>query len=187
MEFVCTDPNAQVRAANVLATLTAMQSTPNVAQRMLTRYGLKMEELTEHAFVRLQTWLDMLRDLQSQAGFAAVRRVGRSIIEKAEFPANFTTVESVLRALDGIYYLNHRGDVGHYRVRDQENGRLVIRCETPYPRHFERGLIEGICANPRGNGFKYGVKFEEGPAHSACSCVLTVQRTAEANQALSLA
>ena len=145
MEFVCTDPNAEVRAANITATLVAMQSTPMVAERTLKRYGLRAEDLTPDGFVRVQTWLDMLRDLQSQAGFAALRRVGRNIIERAEFPANFSTVEGVLRALDDIYYMNHRGDVGHYRVREQDNGRLVVRCETPYPRHFERGLIEGTC------------------------------------------
>ena len=49
---------------------------------------------------------------------------------------SFPDVASVLLALDEIYHLNHRGPVGRYQTTKQEDGRIRLVCETPYPAEF---------------------------------------------------
>jgi hypothetical protein len=175
VEFVCADPQATVRAANVRATLDAFRLVPTMGRRIVEKHKLSPAELLPDNFVLVQRWLDALRDIQAEVGPAVVREVGSRIIENADFPPHFATVENVLEALDTIYHLNHRGDVGHYRTSRSTDGGIVVRCETPYPRQFERGLVEGICRHKVAKGQRYGILYEDGPAGSDVTCVLTVR------------
>jgi hypothetical protein len=52
----------------------------------------------------------------------------------------------------------------------------VIRCETPYPRDFERGLVEGICANKIASGRGYRIDYAGGPPDGDTTCTMTVRR-----------
>jgi hypothetical protein len=174
LEFVCDDPEAAVRAANVRATLDAFSLVPSVGERLATKHGLQLRDLTADKFVPVQRWLDALKEIQLTVGTEVVRRVGAKIIETADFPPKFETVESVLEALDTIYYLNHRGDVGHYRCQ-RENSAVVVRCETPYPRHFEWGLIDGICRSRLARGRRYLLSYEPGPPNGNLTCTITVR------------
>jgi hypothetical protein len=177
MEFVCPDPNAIVRAANVRATLDAFRLVPSVGKRIVEGHQLNLADLRPDNFVPVQRWLDMLKDIQLEVGTGVVQEVGARIIENAEFPPHFDTVEAVLLALDDIYHLNHRGEVGHYVASRRGDGAVVVRCETPYPRHFERGLVEGICRNARvARGHAYQVDYDDGPLHGSLTCTLTVRR-----------
>lgn len=93
---------------------------------------------------------------------------------------HFQDVESVLLALDDIYHLNHRGEVGHYRCTRTADGSIEVRCETPYPRHFERGLVEGISRNRRltAGGKQYDVQYKEAPPGKDLTCTMLVHRSA---------
>jgi hypothetical protein len=174
MDFICTDPKAMVRAANVRATLDAFQLVPTMGQRLIARHRLDLQELTPDKFVPVQRWLDALKEIQERVGTTVVRQVGTRIIENADFPPSFPSVEAILKGLDAIYHLNHRGEVGHYHC-DERTGALVIRCETPYPRHFEWGLVEGICRNKAARGRRYSIDFAEGPPTGDVTCTLTVK------------
>lgn len=174
MEFVCDDPEATVRAANVRATLDAFSLVPSLGQRIAAKHRLDPQELTADNHVPVQRWLDALKEIQNEVGTEVVHRVGAQIIQNAHFPPELDSVEAVLEALDTIYHLNHRGDVGHYRCRRSE-GSLVVRCETPYPRHFEWGLIAGICRSHLAQGRHYFVTFEPGPPGASLTCTLTVR------------
>lgn len=171
MEFVCRDPHAVVRAANVKATLDAFSFEPAFGRRIVQKYDLWEYKLQPTAFVPVQRWLDALQDIQRTVGGPILHRVGKAIIERADFPPTLPTAESILEKLDDIYYMNHRGDVGHYRV-SKEDGVVVVRCETPYPRHFERGLIEGICSKHPGRA---DVQFTEGAPHDELTCTVRVR------------
>ena len=175
MEFVCPDPKATVRAANVRATLDAFRLVPSLGRRIVEKHQLQVADLLPDKFVLVQRWLDALKDIQAEVGPTVVREVGARIIENADFPPHFATVDSVLDALDDIYHLNHRGEVGHYRTSRASDGAIVVRCETPYPREFERGLVEGICRNKVAHGQRYRVHYEDGPAGGELTCVLTVR------------
>ena len=174
VEFVCQDPMATVRAANVRATLEAFTLVPSVGRRIAAKHQLAVDHLTPDRVVPVQRWLDALKEIQSTVGTEVVRKVGRQIILNAHFPPQFPTVESILQSLDAIYYLNHTGEVGHYECTVQ-GGALVIRCATPYPRYFEWGLIEGICGSRVAAGRRYFVSFEEGPPGGDVTCTITVR------------
>lgn len=177
MEFICTDPHAMVRAANVRATLDAFSFVPSVGKRLIEKHELRLDDLTPDKFVPVQSWLDALRDIQQTVGVSVIRAVGSRIIENAEFPPQFSTVESILESLDTIYHVNHRGEVGHYRFERRADA-FVVRCETPYPQHFEWGLIEGICRSPAARGRRHTVSFEPGPGKGDLTCTLTVRAEA---------
>jgi len=164
-----------VRAANVRATLDAFHLVPSLGRRIVEKHKLSVAELLPDNYVLVQRWLDALRDIQAEVGPTVVREVGTRIIETADFPPHFATVESVLDALDDIYHLNHRGEVGHYRTSRTPDGGIVVRCETPYPRQFERGLIEGICRHKVSQGQRYRVGYEDGAPGSDVTCTLTVR------------
>ncbi len=177
MEFVCPSSTAMVRAANVKATLDAFNLVPELGKEITERHQLHLRDMREDAFLPVQHWLNALKEIQDRMGTSVVRKVGAGIIANAMFPPQFTTVESVLEALDAIYYLNHQGDVGHYRVTRLSDTVTQVKCETCYPRHFERGLIEGISQKKElANGGFYVVKYEDGPPKSDVTCTLTVTR-----------
>jgi hypothetical protein len=174
MEFVCPDPSARVRAANVRATLEAFKLVPELGRRLVQKHQLDISERPDH-FILVQRWLDTLREIQDTLGYEKVRTVGRHIIEAGHFPPHFADAESILLALDDIYYLNHRGNVGHYFPKRLSDGSIVVRCETPYPRTFEYGLIDGICRHPKiGGGFI--VQYDPGPIAGHVTCTLRVRR-----------
>lgn len=175
MEFVSSDPRASVRAGNIRSTLDAFQLSPRLGKQLCAKHGLKLEDVAPDSFVPLQPWLNALRQLQDEMGVTLVRQVGKRVVENANFPPSFPNVESVLLGLDQIYYLNHRGNVGHYRASKEADGAIVVRCETPFPRAFERGLVEGIVSNPKlSQGRLYYVDYTDGPPKGDLSCTLKV-------------
>jgi hypothetical protein len=174
MEFVCHDVNATVRSANVRATFDAFLLVPSAGERLMARHRLNLTDLTPDQVVPVQRWLDALKEIQQTVGTGVVRHVGTRIIENADFPPHLPTSMSILEALDAIYYRNHSGDVGHYRCTRQGD-QYVIRCETPYPAEFERGLVEGICRHKRAGGRRYAVAFELAPPGGDLTCTLTVR------------
>jgi hypothetical protein len=177
MEFVCSDPDAVVRGANVKATLGAFQLAPARGREMLERHHLAVDALRPDAFVPLQPWLDALRDIQRDAGPTKVRLVGSFAVENAYIPAVFADPEALVMAVDDLHKKNHRGDVGGYTVARRPDGALEVRCETPYPRMFEWGLIGGLCNNQRFRpGGRFEVEFIEAPAGAAHSCTIVVRR-----------
>jgi hypothetical protein len=177
MEYRCPDPNATVRAANVRATFDAFKLVPSMGNRLVQKHRLPADDLRPDNLVPVQRWLDALAEIQSAVGPEALRGVGTAIIENADFPPLFNSVESVLLALDEIYHLNHRGEVGHYLTRQLGNECVEVHCETPYPRHFERGLVEGITRHPRlAKGRKFAVHFIEGHPDADRTCTVIVRR-----------
>ncbi|WP_394828433.1 hypothetical protein [Pendulispora albinea] len=174
MEFSCSDPGAVVRAANVRATLDAFKLMPAIGRRIVEKHDLRISDLRPDHFIRVQHWLNALKDIQTVVGPAKLRDVGRNVVESANIPMGEDT-ESILMNLDGIYYQNHRGDVGHYFSSRLPNRAIEVRCETPYPRNFEWGLIEGFCRYKATEGRRYSVEYINGPARALHTCTLIVR------------
>ncbi len=174
MEFVCTDSAATVRGLNVLSIVEAF-ALPETAKKMLERHGIKTAELRADKQIPVQRYLDALQEISHQVGTAKLRAVGAKTVQTALFPPQYPTVESVLLGLDDIYHLNHTGRVGHYLANALPSGGVRIFCETPYPRAFERGLVEGIARNVHLNkGRPYEVAYRDGEPGSNRTCILTV-------------
>jgi hypothetical protein len=176
MEFVCADPLAMVRAMNVRATLDAFKQQPLFAKSLLAPFELNVENVKPDQYVPVQRWLDAMRHLQKELGPFVLRQVGTNLFGNAVIPPELNSVEAMLEALDNIYYLNHRGNVGHYHVTRGTDGSFSVRCETPYPRQFERGLIEGIARHPTlSQGKRYSVQYTDGKPGSKHTCTVTVR------------
>ena len=176
MEYVVQDPDAKVRAGNIRATLDAFLLVPSALRKVMEANGLHLEKVAPDEFVPLQPWLNTLRDIAAKVGPGTLRSVGMQVIHAANFPPSFDAVEAVLLALDDIYHLNNRGEVGHYHSSRLADGSIEVRCETPFPRAFERGLIEGISQHHRLKGKRrYTVAYEEGPPGGEMTCRLVVR------------
>jgi hypothetical protein len=177
MDFVCPDPKATVRAANVRATLDAFKLVPLMAKRLIERHDLNVADLRPENFILVQRWLDALKEIQTEIGGNKLREVGRNIVEAAEFPPHFTDAETMLMASDEIYKMNHRGNVGQYVVTREPDKSIIVRCETPYPRMFEWGVIEGMTKNKKyQHPGTFTVDFVDGPPMGNLTCTLTVRR-----------
>jgi hypothetical protein len=176
MEFVSPDPDALVRAANVRATLDAFSHVPELGQKVVEAHNIKLDELRPDNFIPVQRWLDALKDIQERVGKVVLRKVGRGIIASADFPPQFTSIDAIIESMNDIYYLNHKGNVGQYRTSKEADGSFVVKCETPYPRAFEHGLVEGFAEHKKlTQGKRYFVKYEDGPDGSDVTCILTVK------------
>jgi len=174
MEFHCSDPNAMVRAANVRATLDAFKLVPGLGRRIVEKHDLRISDMRPDNFIHVQNWLNALQDIQNVVGPAKLRDVGRNVVASADIPLGQDT-ELILMSLDGIYYHNHRGDVGHYISTRLEDGTIEVRCETPYPRNFEWGLIEGFCRHRAAEKRRYSVEYIDGPSRAQHTCTLVVR------------
>lgn len=177
MEFVCRDPKATVRAANVRATLDAFRLMPDVGRRLVEKHALSVTDLKPDKFILVQRWLDILAAIQRDVGANKLRSVGWGIIESADFPPHLDDPEDVLLELDAIYRMNHRGDVGRYVVARRPDGTIEVRCETPYPRMFERGLVEGVTKSSkfRRSG-TFSVDYVEAEVPGDLTCTMYVRR-----------
>ncbi|HXX66411.1 MAG TPA: hypothetical protein VEK07_04465 [Polyangiaceae bacterium] len=121
-----------VRAANVCAALDAFSFAPSIARRVIASRKLRLDDLTPDKFVPVQAWLDALEDIQRTVGVSVVRAVGSRVIQNAQFPPQYATVESILESLDTIYHMSHRGEVGHYRSSgDRMRSSYGARLRTP--------------------------------------------------------
>jgi hypothetical protein len=177
MDFVCKDPKAQVRAANVRATLDAFKLVPSLGQRLIKKHKLNVEDLQPDRYVLVQHWLDALQEIQFEVGREKVRSVGRAIVENANFPPHFLDAETMLLASNDIFLMNHRGNVGRYVVTRMPDYGLRVQCETPYPRMFEWGVIEGMTKNTKyQHPGKFQVDYEDGPLDGDLTCTLYVKR-----------
>jgi hypothetical protein len=177
MDFVCPDPKATVRAANVRATLDAFKLVPLMGRRLVERHHLNTADLRPDNFILVQHWLDALKEIQQELGGNKLRDVGRMIVENADFPPHFVDAETMLLASDEIFKMNHRGNVGQYVVKRLKDSSIEVRCETPYPRMFEWGVIEGMTKNQRyKHPGKFTVDYVDGPLVGNLTCTLTVRR-----------
>src|SRR5687768_2766701 len=103
MDFVCPDPKATVRAANVRATLDAFKLVPLMGKRLVERHQLNLTDLRPDNFILVQRWLDALKDIQQEVGENKIRDVGRGIVENADFPPHYVDAETMLMDSDVIY------------------------------------------------------------------------------------
>lgn len=156
------------------ATLDAFSFRPALGQRIVQKHDLWEHKLEPYAFVPVQRWLDALHEIQRTVGPAIVRRIGRALIDRADVPRSLSTPEALLEKLDDIHQANHRGQVGRYRV-SRIDGLLVVACETPYPRAFEHGLVEGICERAKRAGRAFDLAFDEGPPNADLTCTMRVR------------
>lgn len=175
MEYKVSDPRAAVLAANIRSTIEAFRLLPDVARRVIERHELEVTDAAPGTYLPLQRWLDALAEIESRVGQVKLRDIGRKVIQNAQVPPLDT--ETLLLQLDRVYQTNHRGEVGRYISERHDDGAIIVHCETPYPRHFEWGLIEGFCRHPdAARGARFLVDYIEHPPGGDRTCTLVVRK-----------
>ncbi|MBL4687153.1 MAG: hypothetical protein JKY37_21330 [Nannocystaceae bacterium] len=156
--------------------MDAFRLRPSLGERLIKSHGLELEDVGPESFIEVQRWLNALKDLRETVGPNVLHRVGMAMLKLAEFPPQFDKLDMVLENLDAIYYANHKGDVGHYFTSKRSDGSWEVRCETPYPREFERGATEGLVQRPMfTKDGTYRVEFTDGPPDSDVTCTMVVR------------
>jgi hypothetical protein len=178
MEYVCSDPNAQVRETFVMLIQKALSAIPSLGRHIIEAHELPTQDISPDRFIPLQRTLDMLRHVHEEMGPIVVRQIGSHTLGTIEYPPQLDSVEAVLLSLNFLYQDNHRGGAGRYEIEQQPDGSLTMRCFTPYPREFVRGLVEGICRNERlSKGQRFRIAVEEGPAGAELTSTMTLRRS----------
>ncbi len=109
----------------------------------------------------LEDAIAALDDLVDAIGPRTVKTIGKEIPETVEWPPEIEGVEAGLGALDDVYQMHHKGDVGYYEFEKigGTSGRMV--CETPYPASMDQGIVEGIVKKFNDSGAFVEVERDE--------------------------
>ncbi|SIR27049.1 hypothetical protein SAMN05421858_2059 [Haladaptatus litoreus] len=112
----------------------------------------------------LEGAINALDELVDVIGPRTVKTIGKEIPETVEWPPAIDNVEAALTALDDVYQMHHRGDVGYYEFEKtgETSGRMV--CETPYPASMDQGIVEGIVKKFNNSGAFVQVEEDEAAA-----------------------
>lgn len=142
--YLSFDPAAEVNGE----TLQAIPATFNVAataQRLLRLHGLPAHPQAGHWYP-LQSWLNLLAEVETSYGAETVYAVGLNIITQCQWPGGLTTLEQAVEALDQACRLNIQGEpIGYYRYEPCGRRCLRVECFTPTPPDFERGILTGMA------------------------------------------
>ncbi|PRP91041.1 hypothetical protein ENSA5_58900 [Enhygromyxa salina] len=85
--------------------------------------------------------------IEAELGRVAVMKVGRKMVEAADFPPNIDGIQTLLMSLDHAYRLNARGaGVGEITcVLEGEDG-AVLTFTPRFPCALHMGIVEGSCS-----------------------------------------
>ncbi|MFB6151375.1 MAG: hypothetical protein ABEJ40_06175 [Haloarculaceae archaeon] len=113
------------------------------ARRVLSDRGLA-PPLTR-AWYPLTAFLDAIDALEPVVGPDGVSALGRRHARGVGRDGP-DSVPDALDALDRAYRRHHRGgDPGGYAFRRIGDADGRVECRTPYPRQFDRGIVQGVA------------------------------------------
>lgn len=132
--------DAVVTAVATLAPATRMR-----VQTILADEGVLHVSASD--WYPLGDYLDTLDAIESAVGSSVLRRVGMQLPVVSYEAVDATDPSVALVGLDDAYAASHRGErAGSFEFErcDASTGRVV--STTPYPDHFDRGLLESTLA-----------------------------------------
>ncbi|GAB4408252.1 MAG: hypothetical protein OHK0053_34990 [Microscillaceae bacterium] len=146
-QFIAFDPNVEVNGQTVMTIIRSFPEYMNkIGQELLANNGL--QEIHTQGWYSQQRWLNTFREISLKFGPYTLFAIGKNIPQNAQFPANISTLEDALNAIDVAYQMNHRlGNIGYYRLRSfsATSGMAVMECHNPYPCDFDRGIIAAMA------------------------------------------
>lgn len=126
---------------------------PNYADLMNTifaDYG-KIEDIQIEQWYNQQNFLDVLKVVLEKFGPNTAFTLGKRVTES--YPHQFTDLQTALLAVDQIYQANHRnGDAGYCKLISfsAEHKHAELKCLTPYPAEFQRGILVSMARKYKG-------------------------------------
>jgi hypothetical protein len=94
----------------------------------------------------LELVLAVTEELAKTVGPNVLVEIGKNVPKNAQFPPEINTFEKALQSLDVAYKMNHRnGNIGEYKVVQEDLKTYKVICDTPYPAKFNLGLLRGLA------------------------------------------
>jgi hypothetical protein len=152
MTAIQIDSRAEVRARVVQTAAQTLRSLPSAS-----RVAWPMLD-PDAEFVRLAPWVDLLWRCERELGATLLRQAGVFLGVNARPPNDATTVEGALKGIEPAYREAHRGHTGRCESTRKRDGRIAIRCWTPYPPPLVWGFVEGLCRGRLAGGRSYVVE-----------------------------
>ncbi len=147
-------PTTEINGKTVLTVVKGLGAFQSLGFHLLEKYGIK-NPVTDAWYLQ-QSWLKVLKEIETWVGKATLKQIGKIIPENADFPADIDSIRSALKAIDTAYHQNHRnGEVGHYTYLPMEERTVVMVCNNPYPCPFDEGLIEAMANKFKPESVKY--------------------------------
>jgi hypothetical protein len=167
MQFVPFVSGVEVNGQTVFSIVDGMGDFAQLASKFLLAEGIGTRgpagivKIDPGAWYSQAAWLRAFQNIAKQIGDPVLYRIGLAIPKNAKFPPWVKDVESAVRSIDVAYHMNHRNGgaelfnpqngamsegIGHYGC-DPVPGRTMIVsiCNTPYPCHFDRGIITAMA------------------------------------------
>lgn len=142
--YVSPDPHATITGETLQAVFAAFR-LPQQAHQLFSKHSLPtLPQPWQH--YPLQFWLDLLADVEKSCGGPTVYSLGLHIVHCCKWPADLTTLDEALQAMDRACRANVQGDdIGYYAYEKAGPHQALLTCLTPTPLDFEYGLLTGVA------------------------------------------
>jgi predicted hydrocarbon binding protein len=108
---------------------------------ILAEQGIENPE--EDSWYSQAAWLEAFSVMYDEFGETVLKKIGKEIPRKAEWPPGTDTVAGAIESIDDAYQINHRGGkIGNYTTKKIDDTTLKVICDNPYPCKFDTGIIE---------------------------------------------
>lgn len=147
VQFETFEAGVEVNGQTVTAVVEGAGEVSSVfedrALEMLAENGI--EDPKPDEWYPQQAWLDAFRDISDSIGSQTLRNIGKQIPASADWPPGVDSVAGGLESINDAYHMNHRGgDIGYYEFETVGDKEGKVRCKTPYPCDFDRGIVESV-------------------------------------------
>jgi hypothetical protein len=157
-QFVALTDGVEVTGQTILSFLLGLGNHKDMALKVLESHSIV--NLEPRKWYSQQAWLDSFKELAKIFHPNTLTYLGRKIPENSNFPQEFNDISLALQSIDWAYHLNHRIDgvvlfnyasgvmkegIGHYLFEQTDPHKVILKCNTPYPCDFDRGIIDAIA------------------------------------------
>jgi hypothetical protein len=166
MQIKSFEPGIEVFGPGASAWVEAFKLFPSVVLKRLVSHGIAAYRngeiyIDRTAWYPLENWLAAFQDIADSLGPRALFQVGQNAPSFVVLPPTMTDIHSCMAGVNIGYHMNHRkngrpmfdpeqgtllagiGDYGCTTVPGER--RMIIRCDTPYPCDFDRGILLGFA------------------------------------------
>lgn len=141
-QFTSFDPQTEVIGQLMIAFQES--GDKSLIQKYLEKHGLA--DIRPDQWYPLQTWLNVLRDMDEAGDMLNLVDIGMHLIQTAVLPPGFLNLplKDALLMMNEANRLNNRnGDLGEYKIEEVEDRHIVIRARIPYPDDWLYGMFYG--------------------------------------------
>ncbi len=148
VQFIPFDDSIEVRGEVVITITKGIENFYRALMfELLEKNGIKNPKHAQ--WYKLDLLLNTLKDVNKYFGPHMLYKIGKAIPDNIIFPQGIRNLEDGLNSIDIAYKHNHRGgEIGYYKLLsfDQRNKIAYLKCNNPYPCHYDRGIITKIAS-----------------------------------------